>query len=275
MIVGTKPRNTKLVFGVCLPHIVVTNVFRSRTCGLDGCKYPHHRLLHESKTTTSAHVIDNIKSTEEQKPPDMNNNHNSENPRTHTSLTMASESDGHDLVVLRTVAVNLVSGNKRVRVNALLDDCSTSTYINGDVAAHLGLEGTPDHLDVHVLDGGTSSLNSSIVSFTVESTDGRIRKQISAHTTNRVTGEMQVINWNKHRDKWPHLQNIKFPSCGSRPIVDILIGADHCDLLLSQDEVVGASGEPIARLTPLGWTCIGHIPGMKPSASYTLHLLRE
>ena len=165
-------------------------------------------------------------------------------------------------MVLRTVAVNLVSGNKRVRVNALLDYCSTSTYINGDVAAHLGLEGTPDHLDVHVLDGGTSSLDSSIVSFTVESTDGRIRKQSSAHTTNRVTGEMEVINWNKHRDKWPHLQNIKFPSCGLRPIVDILIGADHCDLLLSQDEVVGASGEPIARLTPLGWTCIGHIPGM-------------
>ena len=119
---------------------------RSRTCGLDGCKYPHHRLLHESKTTTSAHVIDNIKSTEEQKPPDMNNNHNSENPRTHTSLTMSSESDGHDLVVLRTVAVNLVSCNKSVRVNALLDDCSTSTYINGDVTVHLGLEGTPDHL---------------------------------------------------------------------------------------------------------------------------------
>ena len=44
--------------------------------------------------------------------------------------------------------------------------------------------------------------------------------------------------------------------------MDILIGADHCDLLLSQDEVVGASGEPIVRLTPLGWTCIGHIPGM-------------
>ena len=153
MIVGTRPRNTKLVFGVCLPYIVVTNVLGAVLVAWMAANTLITDYYMNRKLLQSAHVIDNIKSTEEQKPPDMNNNHNSENPTTHTSLTMASESDGHDLVVLRTVAVNLVSGNKRVQVNALLDDCSTSTYINGDVAARLGLGGTPDHLDVHVLDG--------------------------------------------------------------------------------------------------------------------------
>ena len=84
----------RLVFGVCLPHTVVTNVLGAVLVAWMAAN-PHDRLLHESKTTTSAHVID--KSTEEQKPPDMNNNHNGENPRTHTSLTMVSESDSHSL----------------------------------------------------------------------------------------------------------------------------------------------------------------------------------
>ena len=44
---------------------------------------------------------------------------------------------------------------------------------------------------------------------------------------------------------------------GPRPIVDLLIGVDQADLLYSLEDVRGKAGEPIARLTPLGWTCIG------------------
>ena len=32
-----------------------------------------------------------------------------------------------------------MNGTKRIKVNALLDDASTKTYINSDVAAELGL----------------------------------------------------------------------------------------------------------------------------------------
>ena len=42
--------------------------------------------------------------------------------------------------VLRTVLVVVRNGERRMIVNALLDDGSTKTYINGDVAAELGLE---------------------------------------------------------------------------------------------------------------------------------------
>jgi hypothetical protein len=33
--------------------------------------------------------------------------------------------------------------------------------------------------------------------------------------------------------------------------------SDNPDLLLSIRKVGGRSGEPVARLTPLGWTCVG------------------
>ena len=68
---------------------------------------------------------------------------------------------------------------------------------------------------------------------------------------------MQVVDWNVYKSKWKHLRGIKFPPVGPRPILDLLIGVDQSDLLYSLEDVRGQPGEPIARLTPLGWTCIG------------------
>ena len=44
-----------------------------------------------------------------------------------------------------------------------------------------------------------------------------------------------------------------------RPIVDMLLGLDCADLIYAIQEVRGKPEESIARLTPLGWTCIGNI----------------
>ena len=46
-----------------------------------------------------------------------------------------------DFIALRTVPIILKNGNRLIKVNALLDDASTKTYINADVAAELGLQG--------------------------------------------------------------------------------------------------------------------------------------
>lgn len=43
-------------------------------------------------------------------------------------------------------------------------------------------------------------------------------------------------------------------------MVDVLIGIDCADLHYALEEIRGRPGEPVARLTPLGWTCIGN-PG--------------
>ena len=38
----------------------------------------------------------------------------------------------------------------------------------------------------------------------------------------------------------------------------MFIGLDCADLLYAMQEMRGRPGEPIARLTPLGWTCVGN-----------------
>ena len=139
-------------------------------------------------------------------------------------------------------------------MNALLDDTSSRTYLNSDVAAELGLEGRPHELTVNVLNNNQETLATAVVEFMISSSDGKVSKLASAYTVERVTGSMQVVDWNKHNHKWKHLKGIKFPQVGPRPIVDLLIGVDHADLLYSLEDLRGKAGEPISRLTPLGWT---------------------
>ena len=67
-----------------------------------------------------------------------------------------------------------------------------------------------------------------------------------------------MVDWSKHEHKWKHLKGTKIPQVGPRPIADLLIGADHADLLYSLEDIRGKAGEAIAVLTPLGQTCIGN-----------------
>ena len=39
--------------------------------------------------------------------------------------------------------------------------------------------------------------------------------------------------------------------------MDMLIGVDYTELQASYEDRIGGPGEPVAKLTALGWTCIG------------------
>ena len=70
---------------------------------------------------------------------------------------------------------------------------------------------------------------------------------------------MRITDWSTCAERWPHLKEITFHQLGSRPIVDLLIGLDSADLHYSFKDVRGGPGKPIARLTPLGWTCVSDL----------------
>ena len=89
------------------------------------------------------------------------------------------------------------------------------------------------------------------VNFELQSVYGKVSYKVNAYTTSRVTGDMNVIDWNEYSMKWPHLRSIKFPLNAKSPIVNILLGLDCLDLHCAIEEVRGQPGEPVARLTPL------------------------
>jgi len=59
---------------------------------------------------------------------------------TYTTVTPTPE-DKPGINALRTIPVYLNNGSRKMKVNALLDDASTRSYNNSDVAAELSLQG--------------------------------------------------------------------------------------------------------------------------------------
>lgn len=76
---------------------------------------------------------------------------------------------------------------------------------------------------------------------------------VQAWTLNEMCHGLPIPDWNQHKAKWEHLKNIPFPKAPGRETIDILIGSDQC---------YGPIGVPVARKTPLGWTCVGRSPAL-------------
>ena len=108
---------------------------------------------------------------------------------------------------------------------------------------------------MNVLNGKIKTFDTMPVEFELESLNGLVDMKMSAFTAARMTGNMNVAEWSDLAQKWEHLRGIEFWRVGPRPIVDILIGLNHVICIILTD-TCGNPGEPIARLTPLGWTCI-------------------
>jgi len=224
---------------------------KAKRCNVENCPKFHSPLLHktneasETKESSSSH--DSVtRGVESLTPVEAQN-----------SQTLVTGTAGCEPIAMRTIPVVLKSKTRSLKVNALLDDCSTRTYINADVAAELGLEGCLEMLDVGVLNGGRERFETQPVTMTLMSLNNNLQQEVTAYTTSNVTGNLKAVSWCDKKSQWKHLQNIKFPNI-QKSCVDMLIGLDYLELHISLREVRGKPGEPVARLTPLGWTCVGH-----------------
>lgn len=148
-------------------------------------------------------------------------------------------------------------------MNAFLDDGSDTTYLRHDVAVALGLETKERRLKISTLTDTDVDIKSHEVTVDIESVDEQKKVTICAWTLEEMCKGLQIPEWNRHKEKWDHLRNISFPKLPGRKVVDILIGADNAELTLSLEERIGEPGDPVARRTPLGWTCVGRMPGVQ------------
>ena len=252
---------------------------RTRVCGLNGCKELHHRLLHtdlhhngdraipsqcpDTKSELEQSAALRKKPENDEKIVKTGSSREGDQQTCENKFTSSAEATlvtgFTGSIALRTIPVYLKNGNKRLKVNALLDDASTKTYINADVAAEIGLQGELKRVNVSVLNGQLKSFETTPVECIIESLDGKTSLKVTALTTGKVTGSMRAIDWTTCAKEWPHLRNIEFHKLGPQPIVDMLIELDCADLHFSLQDVQGEPGQPIARLTPLGWTCVGQV----------------
>ena len=170
--------------------------FRSRVRGIKGCRFHHHRLLHKDpKKEDNAEAAKEADLSNAVKAGATTEGESSE--RTLTATTRTSPVPTSEFVALRTVPVYVTIGKRRLKVNALLDDASSRTYLNGDIAAELDLEDRPHELTINVLNDNQERLDTTVVEFMISSCDGKVSKLASAYTAERVTGNMQVVDWSE------------------------------------------------------------------------------
>ena len=159
------------------------NCPQSRQCGYEGCQELHHKLLHRQRcpsdfTEQRPALCDTqpnrVSDTTEPKSsrPELDTLHSNcimfetEGKEPSQQTTMVTTDDQRpDYIALRTVLVVLRNGTRSIKVNALLDDGSTKSYINADVAAELGLQGKTEKVLVNVLNGQVESFESKPVEF--------------------------------------------------------------------------------------------------------------
>ena len=214
----------------------------SRSKGLCfGC-LTHGHLKRDCKRTIKCDICHKNHNTFFHREGEVNNFHGKMNPQ----------------ISLRTLTVKLMHNGKELLVNAILDDGSSQSFINSDVAEYLKLKKfSHQDLAVGVLSGSYKSFPSSAVSIDISAVDDSTVSKIDLMTIKNVTGNLQPFNWVGHAHHFNHLKRIPFVS----PVqgkIDILIGVDNAHLHQCLKEISGPAGQPIARLTPLGWTCVGH-----------------
>lgn len=229
---------------------------RTKKCEENGCQKTHHKLLHTEQL--------NVNATEY---------HPKNQPTSSLHTTSQSDQEAYNVtqsgyVALRTIPVNIKYQDREITITALLDDGSTKSFINEDVAAELGLTGEKEQVIVNVINGRTEIIDTMNVTFQIQSVDKLLTMDIEAQTTKNVTGKLKPTDWFKYSKDWPHLTNIKFHPLKRKHKVDLLIGLDYVELHQSMGEIHGEKGTPSARLTPLGWTCVGPTSHRKDQTTF-------
>ena len=161
-------------------------------------------------------------------------------------------------ISLQTVPVIIRNGNKKLKINCLIDSGSNSSFISKDVVKALGL--TEFNHETRIMNTVTKinePIKVSKVRFELASVDGQYVKTEEMYSVSSILIKSEPIAWQEDKDNWPHLRSIKFPQLASRPHAEMLIGADLPFYHRCYDEISGDVNGPVAKKLIFGWTCIG------------------
>ncbi|XP_065094108.1 uncharacterized protein LOC135714654 [Ochlerotatus camptorhynchus] len=218
-----------------------------KECGVDSCRVRHHMLLHSSRNDTT----DGPRSGET-----VHQNHH------HTK----------SFSLFRYLPVTLYGEGKQVETFVFLDDGSSSTLLEEEIAAQLGIEGEPDNLWLSWT-GKISRQEKTSKRISVKISGARKKEtfQLGNVRTVRELGlPSQTLDYLELSNTFPHLEGLPVASyVNAKP--GMIIGLEHVRLLTSLKTREGSSSEPVATKTRLGWCVYGRNSGTEGSVEQ-LHI---
>uniref|UniRef100_A0A182PX74 CCHC-type domain-containing protein n=1 Tax=Anopheles epiroticus TaxID=199890 RepID=A0A182PX74_9DIPT len=201
---------------------------RSRyTCGIEGCRERHHRLLHR--------------------------------PIQHSEpAQFQMHRNGSQTTLFHVVPVTLYNGDKRIDTHAFLDERSSLTLVESSLAESLGLEGVPDPLALSwtaIVE--RKQITSRKISLEISGRGDERRYSIAAaHTVNELSLPSNNVKIKRLLSSHYYLQGLPVKAYEDG-VPRLLIGLEDVDLMKPLETRSGQPGEPIAVKTVLGWAVYG------------------
>ena len=164
--------------------------------------------------------------------------------------------------IIQVILFHEDNPEKAVKVYALLDDASDTTFVTTQVQRELGTEGVETSLDLSTMLGRER--------ITVERIDGLVVQHIDKHTEvelpkayarQSIPSRQDQIPRPETVNSWPHLKKIqdKIPPYNNNVEIGLLIGC-NCPKAIKPTEVIrGKSKEPYAVCTLLRWSIVGPV----------------
>ena len=174
---------------------------------------------------------------------------------------VAAKEDGV-VSLLPIIPIRLRLKEREVVTYAMLDNCSTGTFITENVRRELNAEGTSSKLILRTMNGtmvqDTIVINGLEVSDLSRTTTIALPK---TYTREEIPASTEEIPTQEMAKKWPHIRPIadKISPLLDELDVGVLIGTNCPKALEPRDFRTSREGGPYAVLTFAGWTVVGPV----------------
>ncbi|XP_045499411.1 uncharacterized protein LOC123697038 [Colias croceus] len=209
---------------------------RAKPCGVNQCRRPHHSSLHDVRREEPA------ASTEE------------------TVMAVADRATAPPrAVLLKMCPVTVVGPRGEVSTHALLDEGSTITLIDEDLAQQIGAEGPATPLRIHGANMEQIEEGSRLVTVQLRGQSDGTLHDLRARTMKKLQLHQQSIPGSLLR--YRHLRDIpEREVCYEQARAGVLVGTDHWEHIVTRELRTGGADEPAASKTSLGWVIHGTTP---------------
>ena len=149
---------------------------------------------------------------------------------------------------------------KEVKVYALLDDASDTTFVTNQVKEEFGVPGVETNLSLSTMHGRRVISVSRIDGLIVERPDRRAKIDLPRdYTRDKIPSRRNQIPTPAIAERWSHLQRIteKIPELEKKIEIGLLIDCYYPKATKPKEKITGKSEEPYAIRTLLGWCIVG------------------
>ncbi|XP_062537655.1 uncharacterized protein LOC134205975 [Armigeres subalbatus] len=226
----------------------------TRTCGVGDCTKKHHPSLHPSQQIASKPSSN--ESTGARPKPDAVVN-------VHRRIKSAT--------IFRIIPVVLYGREAQVSTFPFLDEGSSSTLIEKEVADQLNLGGELQPLCLTwTAKVSRHEKDSRMVSLKISGTENSKSFSLTGViTVRRLDLPVQSLKYGELSQHFPYLAGIPVTSY-QKAVPKILIGLDNIKLSLPLKTREGWPNGPVAAKTRLGWTVFGSIDGSHGNSTLPL-----